>query len=314
MYTELSFKGIYHIDHVIIFKGETGKKGSKRGERKKPTKEEMNRWNHRKKVERLKHVIQANFVPGDYYLTLKYPKGERPSMEKVKKDFTKFRELMKKHYKKHGLAMKYIYRIEIGKRGGIHLHVIMNRVQDGFSVLNRCWRKARGVTELEDMIAEETGQIPDMVTMDGKVDVENLYLEGGYQELAEYMCKPLPDDVDIREEDKKELLKIGSSRNLIRPEPEEKTYTRRTVETLKESGPEKINTDPALRKRFCAAGCLIDKTTWKSGVNPFTGMSYICYTEYRLRRRDEKNNDLPKQRHKKHPPGKRTRSMAVCVE
>ena len=104
---------------------------------------------------------------------------------------------------------------------------------------------------------------------------------GGYEQLASYLVK-IPDKDDeayeqlmlFGENERKTLTKYGCSRNLVTPEPEVKSYTRRTVESLIVNGPK------------ASEGYYIDMDTYRHGVNPFTGMSYVCYTEVRIKEMD----------------------------
>lgn len=89
------------------------------------------------------------------------------------------------------------------------------------------------------------------------------YEEGGYEQLAEYICKLPNDDED---EDEKEVSAYGCSRNLIEPIPEVKDYVRRYV--------------PAEPKP--TKGYYIDTESIVRGVNPFNGLSYLKYIELRL--------------------------------
>lgn len=282
-YIENVYNGIYHVEHEYYFKGGFGAKGEKKAEKKKPTPEQIRQWYNAKRSKLTRRTIQLNFVPGDYLVTLKYPKGMRPDMETVKGHRKKFFDLMRREYRKQGKAMKYITRLEIGPKGGVHAHNIMNRLEGGLEIMTRIWRKARGVTAIEDMVAADSTELPELVSLDGKVDVRLLYLDGGYRELADYLCKPLPGEIEgnLSRDDKKNLYSLSCSRNLKRPEPERKRFSHWTMRKLIEAGPEKINTDPALRKRYLKPGHLIDKETWESGINPFTGLSYLYFTEVR---------------------------------
>ncbi len=279
MYTEKIYSASHTVAHEIFYKGEYGQKGSKRRERQR-TPEEIAKWNHARKVKNLQHKIQANFKPGEHFITLKYPKGERPSMDTVLKHFDRFRRYIKRDYKRQGRELKYIYAVEIGSKGGIHLHVIISGLENALELFTLAWSKARGTTTIEDMIAEGTTELPKMVRLDGKVDMQLLYLEGAYHELAEYLCKFDPGE--MTREEQKERYRFNCSRNLVDPEPERKEFTRRTVRKLIEAGPEKINTDPFLRKKYLSPGFLIDRSTWHVGVNPVTGLSFLEYTEVRV--------------------------------
>ena len=60
--------------------------------------------------------------------------------------------------------MKYIYSIEIGKLGGIHVHMVMNRIDRSDRIITKYWD--HGYTYF----------VP-------------IYAEGGYRRLAEYIAK-----------------------------------------------------------------------------------------------------------------------------
>ncbi len=243
-----------------IWAGHYGAKGEPRGTKRKKTPREIeyqNRWNKRKYIRRL---IKLNFEEG-IYVTLTYGRGQRKDMQGVKNDFKNFRDRMRRAYRKQGADFKYIYCIEIGSRGGIHIHMIVNRVP--------------GKPETDKLIAEKwTFGHPHMTP---------LYQEGDYEQLACYLAKVPQEETG---EDKKgriarmeeitdETYDYNTSRgNLIKPEPEEeKEYSRRTVKKLIEEGPEPT------------PGFYIDKNSVRTGINRFTGMSYLYYTEHLIKRK-----------------------------
>lgn len=47
----------------------------------------------------------------------------------MKKDVTDLIKKVRKRYRKLGKELKYIYRLQIGKRGGPHVHILVNRIQ-----------------------------------------------------------------------------------------------------------------------------------------------------------------------------------------
>lgn len=107
--------------------GRYGAKGQVREEKRKATPEEIakqNQWRRQRDVRRL---IKWNFSPGDYWMTLTYKKGERPTWEQMKKDLAKLIRKLRAKYKKNGWGLKYIYRLAIGKKGGPHVHLLVNR-------------------------------------------------------------------------------------------------------------------------------------------------------------------------------------------
>ena len=133
------------------------------------------------------------------------------------------------------------------------------------------------------MLLNRTGNTYDILrkTWKHSVNITPIYEMGGYEQLASYLVK-VPDKDDkayeqlmlFGENERKVLTRYGCSRNLVTPEPEVKTYTRRTVERLIADGPK------------ASEGYYIDMDTYRHGVNPFTGMSYVCYTEVRIKEMD----------------------------
>ena len=210
------------IEYEHCYAGRYGLKGEKRAKRKKPSPEQMQRQNQINRANRTRRVIAANFGEGDYFATLKYPAGTRKDIDEVKKDFKNFRQRLSRIYKKYGTPLKYIYRIEVGKLGGIHIHIILNRIS--------------GVDT--DILIQEKWTY-------GRVNFQTIYESGGYRKLADYMTKqPKEGNTDYEQlqlfekDERKSLLLLESSRNLVRPEPEVKKYTRRGVMKLVTEGPE----------------------------------------------------------------------------
>lgn len=243
-------------EHEIKTRGRYGAKGEKRAQRKKATPEQMarqNQWNRETKVRRL---IKANFSEGDLWLTLKYPKGVRMSYEQVKKDVKRYRERMRREYKSRGQPYRWISRIEIGARGGIHVHMIANRLNDPDA----------------DLIAQ---RIWEQITA-GRINHTTLYTEGGYEKLAKYITKQPNEEqrcqLQAYEKDEvKGMIKYSTSRNLIRPEPIIRRSHWRTIRKMITEG---------IRPR---EGYYVQPESVYYGINPFNGMTYLKYTEYRLR-------------------------------
>lgn len=237
----------------ITHAGRYGAKGERRLPKKKATPEQIQKQNQKNKEKRMRRLIKANFEEGDFFLTLKYFAGTRKPLEEVEKDLKRFIRSMRTAYRKRMEEMKYIYRIEIGReRGGIHIHMILNRIADTDKLVRAFWQQ-------------------------GIPSFEQLYKSGGFKALAEYITKPVPQDIVgqlslFDKAEKKKLVKYSTSRNLIRPEPIKKAYIRLTVRRILENGPQ------------ATKGFYIDKDSIEIGVNPVTGYSYIHYTELRLER------------------------------
>ncbi len=249
-YKETVYKSDNCIEWGYCFKGKYGAKGEKRAPRKKATPEQIKRQNQLNKEALLRRTIQANFYPNDLWTCLKYPAGTRKSYDEVRKDFNKFLRGMRKDYKIRGEQFKYIYRIEIGARGGIHIHILFNRVWGADLLASKNW-------------------------VNDNLHFTTLREEGGYRKLASYITKPLAEEPEqlsmFIDTEIKLMSKYGSSRNLIRPEPEVKEPKRKTVKKLIQEGP------------TATKGFYIDKNSVRTGINEYTGYSYLYYTELRLK-------------------------------
>lgn len=239
-------------EYEYKFAGKYGAKGEKRGPKKKATPEQIRKQNQQNREKKMRRVIKANFLPDDIWATLKYSKGTRKPVGEVKKDLRKFLDSIRKEYKKRGAVFKFVYRMEIGEQGGIHIHILVNRI--------------RGADT--DLLIQDTW-------IHGRANYESIYEYGGYKKLANYIVKQ-PDEEQYEQlslfekRDRKELIKYSSSRNLIRPRPERTVYRHWTMRKLLKDGPK------------AAPGYYIDKESIHYGVNRYTGMSYFQYTECRL--------------------------------
>ncbi len=244
------------IEHEYKYKGKYGAKGEKRQQRKRATPEQISRQNQRNREKNMRRLIKANFREEDLWVTLKYPKGTRKPLDEVKGDVRSFLSRLRYAYRKRGEDLRFIYRMEIGTRGGIHIHLLVNRI--------------RGEPSTDVLVQRKWEQ--------GRAHFESVYDRGGYHDLACYIVK-LPDEKVERqmslfhEEERRELIRYSCSRNLIRPQPARKEYAHWTMRRLLQDGP-----DPT-------PGYYIDKDSVICGVNQYTGMSYLQYTEYLLKQR-----------------------------
>lgn len=228
--------------------GRYGARGQKRGDRKKPTKEDIKRQNQWKKERDLRRIIKWNFQKMDYWMTITYRKGERPSWKQMLKDIQQLLRTVRRKYQKCQKELKYIYRLGIGKRGGPHIHILVNRFsteETGTDVIfSEAWKK-------------------------GHINFKTLYEFGGYKDLAEYIAKPL------EEWEPEEIKRYHPSRNLIRKEPEEKIINRRS---LADKNGQAIY--PKAPK-----GYYVDPDSVRMGKSPVTGFFYRHYTLVKLDRR-----------------------------
>lgn len=236
----------------IKYAGKYGAKGEKRAKKKKATPDQIKKQNQANREKKMRRLIGANFQKDDLWATMKYPKGTRKTVGEVMKDVRNFNTAMRKAFRKAGAEYRYIYRVEIGERGGIHIHFLIGR---------------QGIRDIDILIQHAWKH--------GRVNHTTLYDEGGYEKLANYIVKQPEEEENTQlslfeENDKRQLLRYHTSRNLIRPQPERKEYRRWTVRKLVQEGPKPT------------PGYYIDKNSIHSGINRYTGMTYYHYTEIRL--------------------------------
>lgn len=228
--------------------GRYGAKGQKREDRKKPTPEDIQRQNQWKRERDVRRIIKWNFKKMDYWMTVTYKKGERPSWEQMVKDIQWLLRTVRRKYKKYGQELKYIYRLGIGKKGGPHIHILVNRFsteETGTDIIfSECWTK-------------------------GHINFKTVYDSGGYKDLAEYIVKPM------EEWEPEEIKRYHPSRNLIRKDPEEKIINKRNLADKSGKG-----IYPKAPK-----GYYVDKDSVRMGKNPVTGFFYRHYTLVKLDRR-----------------------------
>lgn len=248
------------IDTEYIFAGNYGAKGEKRAPRTKATPEQIEKQNQANKIKRVRRTIILNFHPWDLWMTLKYPRGTRKTSKEVLEDVQKWTERLRDRYKKAGEQLKWIRRIEIGRYGGIHVHILINR--------------PRSIKNIDLVCRELWGR--------AGINFQSLREEGGYEPLAAYLCKKGTGDKEIEgqlsflpEEDRKRCLSYSTSKNLIRPEDvtKKKKYSHWTMRKIIQEGPKP------------RPGYYIDKNSIRTGVNRYTGMSYFSYTEIKINNR-----------------------------
>ncbi len=180
--------------------------GEKRAKRKKPTPEQMRLHNLRNKEKRIRRLIKENFRENDLWITLTYKKAERPpDIAEAQKDTKRFFDRVRSRYRKQGRELKWVLHTEIGSRGGIHHHIVMNRIPDADLIIRKAWKK-------------------------GGAHMALMYEEGGFRELASYMAKE-PD-----QENKLKESRYSRSRNLKVPKPKVKDLVRWSKEPRPKRG------------------------------------------------------------------------------
>lgn len=247
-----------HCDYDVIVE--------KRAKKKKATPLQIEKQNHWNKVKKCRRTIQQNFRAGDLWCTFAYKKGTRKTMAEFIRDIQRFQNHLRVEYRKRGHEFKWIRRLEIGKRGGLHAHFIINFIGDT-QIISDTWKKT--------------------VKDSGRVYFTNIDEEDGFNGLAEYICKNPEEEIQGQMSffiptEKKQLYSVQTSRNLKRPEPVK----------VKISPWQVMKVMLGLEELKPSEGFFIEQDTVRKGYNKFTHMPYIRYRERRLQP-ENKNQPVP---------------------
>lgn len=225
------------------------KRGIKRGDKVKPTREEQKKVNTREAERKLRILLNANFGYGDFHLELDYirKKGEEPrSKEQMRQDMDIFLRECRKEYKKAGIEFKYVHVMEIGQKGARHHHLVINKIDT--EILQRCWYKA--------------------YEGHNRIKVFPLDDSGNYAKLASYFIK-YTDKHRTEADGALQGKRWNTSKNLIRPVPEIQIINDR----------EWFRTEPVAPK-----GYYIDQDSVEKGVHSpeYYGYGYMRYRLVKL--------------------------------
>ncbi len=242
------------IDVEEFHEGNYGAPGKCRGKKAKPTKEQMRKVNAMNKARRCRQRMLMYFEPGDFFATLSYDPKKRPSdMEQAKKDFSDAMKIIRKEYQKRGAVLFWIRNIERGTKGAWHIHIVINRIDDTASILEKAW--------------------PHGNVWFGKIKNNSQFYDEDFTKLSNYMTKDEHTTYTKKDgTEGKPKIKEASysiSRNMPLPEPKKD----RLVHWKKEVKP---------KKGYYIAGI-------HEGFNPVTGYKYRRYTMIRLNRTESKH-------------------------
>lgn len=245
---------VINLGNVIeVHKYINGRLGRKEQRKKaaseRATPEEQIKWQSKEATRKVWRLLRdpQNFKPGDLWLTLTYPAKSKPDSETVRKHIKEFLKRMRREHKKAGKECKYIFSVGRGKRGAIHLHMVMTKIDT--ELITKHWQN----------IVNNGSWV--------HVHAEHLDRSQNWHKLAAYIIKNgeetfLSDDPIIRK-------RFSSSRNLHM-----KKVKGHTVHA-KEWRPE-----PPERK-----GYYIDKNLSYSGVNQYGyPVQYTVYVKLEERR------------------------------
>jgi hypothetical protein len=164
-----------------------------KGDREKPTPEEIEKINQINAERNLRILINTNFKEGDLFTTLTYRKEDRQTPAEGKKSVKALIDALRIEFRKHGEELKYINVTEYQNKA-IHHHLIINDIE-GVNVaklIRKLWKFGRPDFKLLD----DTGQ---------------------YKDLAAYLIKET--SKTFKENDGGHMQRYSCSRNLIRPVP-----------------------------------------------------------------------------------------------
>lgn len=244
---EYRFDGSIEIERSHT--GRYGAGGMPRSKRKNPTKEEIARQNQKNRENHIRRILKANFKAArDYWITFTYQKGKRTDPQEVNEDLTKLIKKLKYQYQKRGAPCKWVARVEVGKRGAGHIHMVINRIPDADLIISEAWNLIPG---------------------SGHIDLTMLRVKGEFKELAAYIVKRAENEEIAPVQ--QTYSSYRRSRNLEVPKPR-----RRIIKT------KKLLTEPEPYK-----GYFIDKSSVVFGVNPITGYRYQHFTMIRGRAPNE---------------------------
>lgn len=228
--------------------------GKKREKKKKKTPEEVEKQNRWIRKRNLRRIMELNFRGGDYHVTLTCAKDKRPELEEALKVIRSFRDKLSKAYKKQGWELKYIITTELGERGAVHWHMVVNNCSaagvNTADLIHKLWDRGR----------------PYLVPLDDNRE---------YQKLADYIVK----ETEKRIAEGKTLEKQSyiCSRNLKRPVIKKKKVRASRWAAV-----------PSVPKGWhLVADSLVN------GRNPFTGYPYQHYVIQRNEeKRSERSKGL----------------------
>ena len=175
---------------VTVLQGQrrTGRKGP-REKRENGTTPAQKEGNLRRATQMLGWLMAENFKDGDLLVTLDYKENRPEGSDRMQKDFKNFYDRLKRRLKKAGLPPpKYIRVMDVGKKGARHHHLIMQETD--LKLLRECWPE-------------------------GGIDVDPLYTDGNYRNIAEYFVKYAKKTMEAEEKETKKLC--IPSRGLKKP-------------------------------------------------------------------------------------------------
>lgn len=176
------------------------KEGSRRKKADK-TSEAQKKVNSRQAEKKLTWILNENFDGTSQYATYSYAKDKRPAgKEELRADVDKLLKDLRKEFKAGGDVFKYVWVAEVGERGAVHIHMVMNAIET--AKLKKCWNK-------------------------GWIDIKPLDDSGQYRKLAAYFIKY--SEKTMRTCEGFTGRRYNASKNLKIPQPTKTTVSSRNA-------------------------------------------------------------------------------------
>lgn len=228
---------------------------TERKKKEKPTAEAVKRNNQKLAARKRRMQLEMYFSEDDIYMTLTYPKDNRPEdMKACQKDWTRLMSKVGRVFKRNGAVLRWIRNCEAGTKGAYHIHAVVKELPAGSIGPDG---KPTTTAKLIQRTWKEMGY--------GRCDSQ--YLQSDVTALAEYITKTPESSKDSGHAVTE--AKCSASRNMPLPEPEVREY--RHWKTF------------LGREIKVPKGWILDKSSVHDSINPFTGFPR---REYRLIRQE----------------------------
>lgn len=156
-----------------------------RAPKSNPSREAVVKYNDRLATKKLTRLMNSNFNPGDWHITLTYE--EIAAQEEAAQEMKNFKRRLARKYKAEGKELKYIEVTEYDNHR-IHHHMVVNYIDP--TVIEQEWKR-------------------------GHVRFSALDRKRNYKDLAEYFVKET--SKTMRKDDCMTKKHWSASRNLTRP-------------------------------------------------------------------------------------------------
>lgn len=232
------------IEVCKYYSARYGKRGTRR-ENSKPSTDAVRKINERQAQKKLRRLMNENFRDKvDALVTLDFAPDRKPeSYGEMKRRTQNFLQRLRRKYKRNGIPCRYIWVAEIGEKGGVHIHMMLNDVDSiGTAGLSELWGE-------------------------GATHVDALWSGGQYGEIAKYFCKY------ARKTEMATGVKLGRAWNpshgLRQPRIRKRVIYRNAFRT-------KVKPKKGYHLQKDKNGTVV-----RTGVSEITGQEYMFYTMIR---------------------------------